>query len=68
MTGRNVPLANFLLTNQVPYPSSAVLDYDGDPGNTTTLNHTLWMAGIIPNATIAEVMDLGGDLICAEYI
>lgn len=68
MTGRNVPLANFLLTNEVPYPSAAVLDYDGDSGNTTTLNHTLWMVGIIPNATIAEVMDLGGDLICAEYV
>lgn len=68
MTGRNVPLANFLLTNEVPYPSAAVLDYDGDPGNTTTLNHNLWMVGIIPNATIAEVMDLGGDLICAEYV
>lgn len=68
MNGRNVPLAEFLIQNKVPYPSDAVLDYDGDDGNITTLNHNLWMVGIIPNATIAEVMDVGGDLICAEYV
>ncbi|KAI3392966.1 hypothetical protein diail_4914, partial [Diaporthe ilicicola] len=65
MTGRNVPLASYLSSNALPYPSAAILDYDGDPGDMTTLNHNLWMVGIIRNATIAEVMNLGGDLICA---
>lgn len=40
----------------------------GDPGNTTTLSHSLNMFGVIPNATIAEVMDIGGPLLCFEYI
>ncbi|KAI1338254.1 Di-copper centre-containing protein [Xylariaceae sp. FL0016] len=43
------------------------VDYFNDGGNTTTLNHTLWSAGIIANATIGEVMDIGGDLVCAEF-
>lgn len=68
MGGRNVPLQTYLDQNDFEYPSAALLDYDGDDGNVTTLNHTLWMAGVIPNATIADVMDLGGDLICAEYV
>ena len=39
----------------------------GDPGNTTTLGHVLDMYGLIPNATIGDVMDIGGDLLCYEY-
>ncbi|KAI1338355.1 amino acid transporter [Xylariaceae sp. FL0016] len=50
------------------YPSAAFLDYDGDDGNITTLNHVLWMANIVPNVTITEVMDMGNDLNCAEYV
>lgn len=42
-------------------------DY-GDPGNETTLSHILGMVNIVPDAIIAEVMDLRGDLICAEYL
>jgi tyrosinase len=42
-------------------------DY-GDPGNETTLSHILGMVDIFPDAIIAEVMDLRGDLICAEYL
>jgi tyrosinase len=68
MGGRNVPLTSYLTQNEMSYPSSSILNYDGDAGNTTTLNHNLWMVGIMPNATIREVMDLGGDLICAEYV
>lgn len=41
--------------------------YDGDPGNTTTLNHTLYMAGVAENLTIADVIDLRGWPSCAEY-
>jgi len=45
-----------------------LLKRDGDPGNVTTLGHVLNMMGVIPNATIADVMDIGGPLLCFEYI
>ncbi|KAK5653963.1 hypothetical protein OQA88_7639 [Cercophora sp. LCS_1] len=38
----------------------------GDPGNTTTLNHLLYLYGLAPNHTIADVMDTKGFL-CYEY-
>ena len=41
---------------------------DGDPGNTTTLNHVLHMYGMTPNVTIADVMDIGGGYLCYEYV
>ncbi|KAL1620945.1 hypothetical protein SLS54_005877 [Diplodia seriata] len=68
MTGRNVPQTSYLEQNGFDYPGPDILNYDGDPANVTTLNHNLWMVGIIPNATVGEVMDLGGELICAEYV
>ncbi|KAJ3529389.1 hypothetical protein NM208_g9783 [Fusarium decemcellulare] len=68
MGGRNVPSEEYLERRQFEYPSAAFLDYDGDDSNVTTLNHNLWMAGIVPNATIAEVMDIGSNLNCAEYV
>lgn len=69
MGGRNIPLLSFLEENDFVYPSASVLDYDGDNGgNVTTLNHNLWMVGLIANATIGNVMDLGGETICAEYV
>ncbi|KAI1339821.1 amino acid transporter [Xylariaceae sp. FL0016] len=68
MGGRNIPYESYLEDNDFDYPGADILDYDGDDGNVTTLNHNLWMVGLIANATIADVMDLGGDLICAEYI
>jgi hypothetical protein len=40
----------------------------GDPANITTLGHVLDMKGIVPNATIADVMDIGGGYLCYEYI
>lgn len=47
----------------------ALVDYFGDGGgNETTLGHTLWSAGILKNATIGEVLDLGGRVTCAEYV
>lgn len=49
-------------------PNPAFVDYFNDGGNTTTLNHTLWSANILVNATIADVMDIGGSFICAEYV
>jgi tyrosinase len=40
----------------------------GDAGNITTLAHILNMYGVIPDATIADVMDIGGALLCYEYV
>ncbi|KAF4899237.1 Tyrosinase ustQ [Colletotrichum fructicola] len=68
MSGQIIPPEFIMTQNRWLYPSKAYTDYDGDPGNETTLNHVLWMGGIIPNKTIADVMDVKGDLICAEYI
>lgn len=68
ISGRNVPSAEDLARNNLSYPSTALLDYDGDPGNVTTLNHNLWMVDLIANATVGDVMDLGGPLSCAEYV
>lgn len=52
----------------MPTPGTEYLDYDGDDGNVTTLNHVLWMVGIAENVTVAEVMDVRGDVVCAEYV
>ncbi|KAL2834804.1 hypothetical protein BJY01DRAFT_252834 [Aspergillus pseudoustus] len=65
--GQNVPTPEKLELAHWDFPSDAILNYDGDPANVTTLHHTLWMVGLIPNATVADVMDLGGPLICLEY-
>lgn len=57
-----------MLQNEFVYPDN-LLKYSNDqPWNITTLNHTLWMVDLLPNVTIADVMDLGGDTICAEYV
>lgn len=52
----------------VPAPDSPPQVVYGDPGNVTTLDHVLDMMGIIPNATIGEVMDIAGGLLCYEYV
>ncbi|KAK1749924.1 tyrosinase [Echria macrotheca] len=54
------------LDSLVP-PADSPLPH-GDPGNTTTLTHILDMMGVIPSATIADVMDIGGPLLCYEYV
>ncbi len=51
-----------------PTPNKAFTEYFTDGGNITTLNYTLWSADIMNNATIADVMDIGSSLVCAEYI
>lgn len=55
------------LIGQTGDPDPRFVDYFNDGGNITTLNHTLWSAGIAANATIADVMDARGDYVCAEY-
>ena len=68
ISGRNVPTAEDLARNNLSYPAASILDYDGDPGNVTTLNHNLWMVDLIANATVGDVMDLVGQTSCAEYV
>lgn len=63
-----MPTDEALALGNLSYPTAAILDYDGDPGNVTTLNHTLWMVDLIANATAGDVMDLGGLVSCAEYV
>ena len=50
-----------------PAPFPGLTDYFNDPGNVTTLSHTLWSVGLRPNATIGDVMDLHSPLVCADY-
>ncbi|KAK0717690.1 hypothetical protein B0T26DRAFT_645568, partial [Lasiosphaeria miniovina] len=61
MGGPNVPTANST-------PPAASNYFNDGGGAVTTLNHTLWSAGILPNATIADVMDLHGTFVCADYL
>lgn len=49
-------------------PGANILDYDGDPGNITTLHHNLWMNSIVANTTVGQVMQLNGSVSCAEYV
>jgi len=39
----------------------------GDPGKEVTLDHLLEMYGIVPNQTVAEVMDIQGGVLCYAY-
>ncbi|KAJ8117803.1 hypothetical protein ONZ43_g4119 [Nemania bipapillata] len=50
-----------------PQPNQALEDYFYDGGNLTTLNHTLWSAGIMQNVTIADVMNGEDGFVCADY-
>lgn len=70
MGGKNVATATSLVDLQPSdiYNVDSFLPYFGDNGNVTTLNHVLWMTGLADNVTIAEVMDINSDLICAEYV
>lgn len=66
---RNHPTEAYLARESLPAPGPEFLDYSGDDGgNITTLNHVLWLTGLEPNVTIADVMDLSNNLNCAEYV
>ncbi|KAK2011781.1 Di-copper centre-containing protein [Colletotrichum eremochloae] len=67
--GPNIASPTFLAQVQPKIlPVSAFAPYFEDGGNTTTLNHVMWMAGTAENITIAEVMDIKSDAICVEYV
>jgi hypothetical protein len=39
--------------------TDSLLDYDGDAGgNMTTLNHTLSVLELVPNRTVADVINI----------
>ncbi|KAK4244190.1 hypothetical protein C7999DRAFT_35458 [Corynascus novoguineensis] len=40
----------------------------GDDGPDLTLNHVMSSLGIIPNATVADVMNIKGGYLCYEYV
>lgn len=50
----------------MPAAPDAILDYDGDEGNMTTLNHTLYVQ-LIANTTVGHVMDMRTQTLCSEY-
>ena len=59
-------------TNSSP-PASHVEDVmsvkiAGDPADVTTLGHVLTVHGSIPDATINDVMNIQGSLLCYEYV
>jgi hypothetical protein len=61
----NPAFANGLFGNRpddLPVP-----EVKGDPGSTTTLTHIIEMYGVVPDVTIADVMDPSG-MLCFEYI
>lgn len=70
MSGPNVATISVLEQAQPPsLPPAAFFPYFGDNGgNETTLNHFLWSAETLPNTTIADVMDIRGEFVCAEYV
>jgi len=51
-----------------PKPNPALTNYFNDGGGTVTLKHTLWSVNLLPNATIADIMDVGGPFLCTEYL
>jgi tyrosinase len=55
------------------HPSATILAVTPDPqfgdnGPNITLNHIMSSLGIIPNATVADVMDIKGGYLCYEYV
>lgn len=69
MGGRNVPRQSYIQGANLLEPGTEFTDYFGDGGgNTTTLNHVLYAADIKANVTVGDVMDVGGTVVCSEYV
>lgn len=69
MTGQNVPTAEYISSMELYNVTDSWLDYDGDNGgNMTTLNHTLGVLELVPNRTVADVMNIQGGFSCYEYV
>lgn len=65
--GRNLPRESYVEMLGMTFPGPEWTKYGGDPGTVTTLNHNIYNANLAPNITVGEIMDVGGDAICAEY-
>lgn len=68
MSGQSIPTLANLIADKWLFPSDAEIDGMNDAFNVTTLAHNLWMASVLPNATVADLMDLNNGLSCAEYV
>ncbi|KNG83998.1 hypothetical protein ANOM_007775 [Aspergillus nomiae NRRL 13137] len=68
MGGNNTAPQWFIDAADLSQPGADILDYNGDPGSTTTLHHTLWMNSVVANTTVGQIMKLNGSVICAEYV
>ncbi|KAJ4387336.1 hypothetical protein N0V93_007925 [Gnomoniopsis smithogilvyi] len=68
MSGQSIPSMTHLLEGEWLFPSQAEIDGMGDAYNVTTLAHNLWMVDLLPNITVADIVDLSGGLSCAEYV
>lgn len=58
---------SFNISDMNPPEQLVDMALPGDPANVTTMGHVLDMFGLIPNATIADVMDIGGGFLCYDY-
>jgi tyrosinase len=67
MGGRNVPRKSYVQGLGMSLPGREWTDYQGETGSTTTLKHVIYNSGLAPNVTVGDIMDVGGDAICAEY-
>ncbi|KAL4940282.1 hypothetical protein BDV06DRAFT_224224 [Aspergillus oleicola] len=68
MGGPNVPPQEIFDLAGIRAPGNVEGINEGDPGNETTLGHVLSMNGLVPDVTVADVMRLEGEVICAEYL
>ncbi|KAH0437823.1 amino acid transporter [Colletotrichum camelliae] len=68
ISGQNILDESILDMAGLSAPGSELTDYNGDNGNVTTLEHILFIQNLVPNVTIADIMDMRGDVICAEYV
>lgn len=68
--GQNIPTEEYRTTFGIRETDAGWVDYFGDSGgNVTTLNHVLSVLELVPNAAVADVMDIrGGSLLCYEYV
>jgi tyrosinase len=65
--GRNLPQASYVRRLGLNLPGPEWTNYHGETGSVTTLKHVLFNAGLAPNATVGDVMDVRTGVICAEY-
>lgn len=68
ISAQNIPDQSILDIAGLSAPVNELTDYNGDNGNVTTLNHVLFIQNLVPNVTIADIMDIRGDVVSAEYV